>query len=134
MDVDVAAQTSILRRALLCPQRPHDRFVLRFGYQAISQTAFGVRGIRVTDTERKIEGTLVILSEDVEVTFRSAPISLPHFVADGVQAEADLICAYQLVCGKQEQLPLSFLDDDPWFHERQLQWRTIAGVSYRKRP
>src|SRR5713226_5673127 len=97
MDVDVASQTSILRRAFLCPQRAHDRFVLCFGYQSISQTALGVRSVWITEAKRKIEGALVILREDVEVTFRSPSISLPHFVADRTQTQADAISPHQFV-------------------------------------
>src|SRR2546425_303936 len=102
MDVDVSSQSSILRRTLLCPQRAHDRVVLRFRDQAITQATLGVCGVWITEAKRKIERTLVILCEDIEVTFRSPPISLPHFVADRTRSQANAICPHEFICREQK--------------------------------
>src|SRR5439155_5462115 len=93
MDVNVAAQTRILRRRSLCFQGPGDGLVLRFGNQAVPQTSLGMGGVRVAQTKRKIECALVVPGEDVEVAFRRAAIAGFDFVAHGTQAQADAIGA-----------------------------------------
>src|SRR5882672_2994435 len=98
VDVDVATQASVLRRASLCLQRAQDRVILCFRDQSITQTALGMCRIWVTNTKRKIKRALVIFSEDIEVAFRCAPIALPHLVAHRARAQTDAIRSHQLIC------------------------------------
>src|SRR5260221_9133584 len=92
-----------------------------------------MRGVRITQAERKIESAFVILSEDVELAFRRAPIAGAHLVTRRAETQSDPVSAHQLAGGKQEQPSLSFLNHDFRIAERQLQWRTIllsrAGLS-----
>src|SRR5712672_2883482 len=118
MDIDVATQRSILWRTFLCFQGEHDLIVLALRYQAITQTTRGMRGVWVTDAERKIVSALVIFGEDVEGAFRGAPISLSHFVANRARPQSDAISPQQLVVRKQEKLSLTFLDQDSWLNQR----------------
>src|SRR6266849_2489833 len=127
VNVNVAAQMCVLRRSLFCPQRARDRVVLRARDQAIAQTSFSMRGVRIAQPERKIKRTLRILSEDVELAFRRAPIACAHFVPQWAQSQSDAISAHQPVTGKQQQLSLGLLNDDFGIAERQLQWRTVDG-------
>src|SRR5258707_14998948 len=62
VNVDVAAQVCVLQRRLSCPQGAGDRIVLRTRDQAVAQTSLGMRGVRITQAERKIESAFVILS------------------------------------------------------------------------
>ena len=97
VNVDVAAQTRVLRRSSYCFQGFHDRFVLRSIDQAIAQTALSVRSVGIAETERKIESALVILREDVKVALRRAAVAGSHLVAHRAETQTDVIGADQLV-------------------------------------
>src|SRR6185503_6274670 len=51
VNVDIAAEFSVLRWRFICLQRLHDRVVLRPGDQAVSQSSLGMYCIRITDAE-----------------------------------------------------------------------------------
>lgn len=120
MDVDVATQASVLGRRLFGLQSAHDRIVLRSVNQSVAQAAFSVRSIWIRYAEGKIKRTLVVFGKEVEIAFRRPPISLPDFVADRTQAEANAIDPDQFVSVVKVETPFTFLHDDAWRGEFQL--------------
>src|SRR6185369_1858669 len=95
MNVNQAAEFSVLRWPGLLSIGFHNRVMLRFRDQAIAQTARGVLDIRITHTEREIVCALVVLHEYVEVAFGSCAITFAHLVCNRTEAEPDAIRAQQ---------------------------------------
>lgn len=95
MYVDVASESSVLRRCSLPSDGPHDRIVLRPCNQLLAQPAFCVFNIWIANPERQVEGALVVFCEDIEVALGSSVVALPNLVRNGIEAKTNLVSSNQ---------------------------------------
>jgi hypothetical protein len=115
VNVNGSAQRGILQRSNFPVQSIDDPCVLRFGDQAITQTALGVFGVWVAHPEREIDSALRVLCKNIEAAFGSPAVSRANLVSDGTQSEAHPISPHELAIGKEQKLALAFLDYDTGF-------------------
>jgi len=80
MDVDQTTESGVLRGRRLCSDRLGYRAMLGTIYQSVAQPAVGVFGIWITDAQRQVISTAVVLYEDVELAFGRCAITFPYLV------------------------------------------------------